>query len=260
LSNQLFNNESISILTRISDRSCSNYRAIQHMFAGCRAPMLLVGRSTDCSREGRMDDVKTRGTDRRTVLSLLAAIPATIAVLLHRPGAKKAQPTGKVRGRLTSLNVSPAATPLLKSYPQPHYLPSGYRVVRAITGPKSGFMPASGPLTRVADDQLALLAFHKRWHEPLHIFVKPAGDRELSLAGTRKHDPTGIDLALADGTTVPARYHDGWWAKVDHAVQWDTRSFHSVVFECRGYTVGIRGSRAAGVDFDELVHVAQSVA
>lgn len=155
-----------------------------------------------------------------------------------------------------------------QGYPHPTYSPQGYGLAEIYIDRPDGF---GGP------GELAFWYVNRSNHvglnNPLAVYV--ARQPQLtSLHGNREGQPAA--LAMVSGETVQAKYHDGFWVLAQdqrgplpdpHFVLpngagvliWETSNVHSLTFHLQGYTIFVRGSRLAGVSFEELLRVANSI-
>lgn len=196
---------------------------------------------------------------RRRILHLLWGVPVIGSVLARR-AIRSAfdtdvppSPQGAVKA--TSFNSTSEARALLATYPQPRYIPSGFRVTRIIHDPDLGFSRRRVP----GATQLGTVAFRTDAKDPIVIYVAPSGRGER-LFGTSKQPGESVSLRFADGGVAEGTYHDGWWTKYYKEARWDRTSFHSVTFARGDHWVGIRASRRSGITRPELLRIASSVA
>lgn len=136
----------------------------------------------------------------------------------------------------------------------PRYVPSGFRWVRNYVGRVDGFKGQADEIAYwfVSKDPAA-------YARPLSVFHTASPQRELGA--TSNHVGGPVVLTLRSGAQVTGIYQDGmWWLNEDGTISWNNADAHSVSFAVAGRTVGVRGSRFAGVSYDELLRVAASVA
>ena len=163
----------------------------------------------------------------------------------------------------TSDNSVFAATPAqnnpttveTENYPQPAYLPGDYRFAH-VSERQSGFGGEQDIAFIYASPEFAgnvitLLTIHL------------SADPERQLSTFENGVSSEVRLQMANGDTVLATHYDGTWTQ-DPAVSdrfapvWDTSDVHALVFDLEDFRIGIRASRAAGIDFDEIKRIAES--
>jgi hypothetical protein len=107
---------------------------------------------------------------------------------------------------------------------------------------------------------------HDRDQRPgLEVHVAKPG--ASSLAATETRQGVQIDLGLPHATTI---YHDGMWDvgpgpdqrsfPPDIIMHWEGSEYHSITLRTAKATYGIRGSKRRGVDLDQLILIARSLA
>lgn len=136
----------------------------------------------------------------------------------------------------------------------PVYVPPGFRLVSTYFGRVDGFKGGADEVAYwfVSKDRAA-------FSRPLSI--SHAARPERPLFGTQNHAGAPVNLAMNSGATLKGRYQDGiWWLNEDGSITWNNTDVHSITFALDGRTVGVRGSRLAGISYEELQKVAQSVA
>ncbi len=183
------------------------------------------------------------------LLSHQGSSPATATSLdAVEPDPNKVEPS---YARFASIDHLP---PTFRGYPFPTYIPAGYGLYEMSTDRPDGFGGAGELALWYADRKL-----HMGLNNPLNVWLAPNPLRP-SLVGNRPGQP--VVLALPSGETVQAQYHDGMWAQDPQSrnFYWQSQNVHSVSFRWRTFTIAIRGARLAGLDQDELVRVASSIA
>ena len=140
-------------------------------------------------------------------------------------------------------------------YPKPTYVPEGYRLDGQYTNRTDGL---GGGLTEIAlwfkNPQL-----ERGYNNPLSIYMTPEPKYEYFRQTTRGPG-TALQLTMDSGETVSATYHDGMWApSQDGSIFWNTSNVHSIVFKLGDLAIGIRGSRQAGIDYEQLILIAKSI-
>lgn len=178
---------------------------------------------------------------RRGFLALMSAIAGGLA-FSRSANAEAINRIGNRRERVI----------LMPGEPSPEYVPTGFQLVARQVGPRDGF--------GVDSTETVLLYVSATAHHPLAIFASRTPNGEFF--GTKGRIFTPVDLIMRDSTVVAAQYYDGmWWHSRQTAlnqenVWWNTTIVHSLVFPFANFTIGIRASRLAGVNYDELVRVA----
>lgn len=141
---------------------------------------------------------------------------------------------------------------------QPLALPPGYLLRATRNGDEAnGF--------RGATEQIAFIyTLADDWTHPLMVhFATADGASDLFATETR----LGESLTLHAGE-VEARYHDGMWAPgpgLDEqrlgelVIHWMRDTMHSLTVNCGSQSIGVRGSRARGIRYADLVTVAESL-
>jgi hypothetical protein len=142
----------------------------------------------------------------------------------------------------------------------PGYVPAGFEFRRRVVGgvtPTLGTDPARVALTYTRGWS------HQDWIDGLQVHLAPGTGHQLVATETRSGVP--VDLSAEGASAV---YHDGWWqigpgaeevAWSDTVAHWDRSSVHSLTVTTGERTIAVRGSRASGVGFEELVRVARSL-
>jgi hypothetical protein len=148
-------------------------------------------------------------------------------------------------------------------YPKPTYVPPGYRLGMTFTGRLDGF--------RGGEDEVTFWYVNPRPGDPvfrqfLSVFVSPVATTPFQ--GTEDHSFQSIAITSEPDEIMQARYYDGTWVVKKEQGQrpthdgkfwyhWDTK-FNSLVFQLRGFYIGLRGLRVDGVGLEELIKVARS--
>ncbi len=153
--------------------------------------------------------------------------------------------------------TQPTTTPDIPGYLAPRYLPADYQYITRYTDRLDGFGGGSEEVALWYTNPKNPLAFAR----PLAIYQTPA-PRRAGFATTAQRLATTVTLLAASGKAIAAKYHDGCWiSPVGHPqpLAWDTNDVHSLTFTLGNLTIGLRGSRVAGVTKDELIRVASSL-
>jgi hypothetical protein len=143
----------------------------------------------------------------------------------------------------------------------PRSLPPGFALATQLSGSVAGGFPGTA-------DQLAMVYTRGRsiddFRHPFTVYFGPAGTR--ALAATEERQGVPVDIGI-DGAV--ATYHDGWWAigpgedqrrfGRTTAIHWDRSNVHSITLHTATQTIGVRGSRASGVAFRDLLQAAKSL-
>ncbi len=137
-------------------------------------------------------------------------------------------------------------------YLTPSYLPSGYRFYMQDRNRHDGMG---------GDDEVALFYRDSTppiGNRPLYVFQTYAPTRPFFATEHRLGRAVMVPTATG---SVPGEYHDGFWVGPFTAAggRWMNDDIHSIRFSSNGLTVAIRGSRYAGVTFDDLLRVAASL-
>ena len=142
----------------------------------------------------------------------------------------------------------------------PSYLPAGYEFSHRAEGARAGGL-GSDP------SQVGL--FYRRGAAledlriPLAVYIGPPSAPDLVATDGRQ----GAEVDLGVRRTI-AKYHDGLWMlgqgedEFDAGpvlLHWDRSTLHSVTVRWPGGTVAVRGPKARGVDYNELLKVARSL-
>jgi hypothetical protein len=169
---------------------------------------------------------------------------------------------GLSRSALVAIAYGTAAQAPAKPYLKPTYLPKGYVENESYKDRKDGF--GGGP-TETA-------VFYRNpqqdYHNPLILFVSPNPQRRFF--STDHKQGTIVLFTMASGLTITAQYYDGMWTRSPNddgelllpsgdQLHWDTSNVHALVFRVGDLTVGLRASRLAGVNLEELIRVASSL-
>lgn len=145
----------------------------------------------------------------------------------------------------------------------PGYLPTGYELSLQGGGADSGglgldpnqivFLYRRGGTAGTRDD----------WLHPLAVFFGPVGAPDL--ISTEEHANSQVDVGVPGVATV---YYDGLWGlgpgqdqvqAGDVVLHWDSSEIHSVTMRWAAGTAAVRGAKARGVGYDELIKIAASV-
>jgi hypothetical protein len=166
-----------------------------------------------------------------------------------------------------------------QEYPAPTYVPKGYQLIEAFTDRLDGFRRPDD-IDKDSSEVAFWYANPKHplgFNNPLSVYVtRQPQHNHLATVGDRKGAP--MVLHTASGQDVQAEYHDGFWViswdepgslPAKHIelpdgstvlLIWEANNVHSLTFRVRGFTIGVRGSRLVGVELDELIRVASSIA
>jgi hypothetical protein len=143
----------------------------------------------------------------------------------------------------------------------PSWVPDGYKLLRRVEGKLFEGFPGEAPQT--------ILVYGRGWRDadayrPLLVYLATP-NHEPVLFGTGEHEGAlaGID---ADHT---AAYHDGRWelgsgddeqrTPSGAFVYWSNIEWHSLTAVLDDGLLAVRGSRANGVDVEQLVGVVRSL-
>ncbi len=141
--------------------------------------------------------------------------------------------------------------------PSPTYLPKGYQLQEIYTDRIDGFGEGS--------NQVALwyvASSYPQWYtNPLGVYVTRMPKKNL-FAKTETKTGAPVTIGILSGESVQAEYHDGFWAASadgSGAIVWDNSNVHSLTFAHAGFSIGVRGARMTGVNFDELARITSSI-
>lgn len=210
-------------------------------------------------------DIDTQRPDRGKRYSrrlffagLVAAFGGFTAWQVTDKGAGSAAPSAE--------RVHSSATPVLPGYLVPHYLPTGYQLVAQYTDRPDGF-GGQPELALWYRNQTNGPMDPDSFINPLAIYETRAPQRK-ELGTMQQHAGTDVTLTRNANQRSPAVCFDGQWMLPQgrqSSVQstplvCDTSNIHALVFTIGTLTIGVRGSRVAGITYDELVRVANSLA
>lgn len=151
------------------------------------------------------------------------------------------------------MSLLPSAPSLTR---RPGYLPDGYRLARVAYDQGDGFRGRPTELiqsyVRAGDPSSA---------KPLQVLVSRS---MRTMSSTEGHVAERIKVRSLTGSASVAEYaeyQDGLWSPLSSgSAYWDTSDAHSLVLGLNGMTIGIRGSREAGISRRELIRIAESMA
>lgn len=210
-----------------------------------------TNRSAEPLSEGAATD---RQQSRRGFLKRLGGAAAGVLAwrARHGPMVGAASPLAP-----STLLVRRALPSTAQSFPQPTYVPSAYKLTEIYHNRPDGFGEGSDEVAFFFADRTDPLGFNN----PLAVYVARQ-PQHTALACTENRQGDQLNLPLASGETVQARYHDGLWAGQggDGSPVWEGHNVHSLTFNAGEFTVGVRGSRVVGVDREKLTRVASSIA
>lgn len=130
----------------------------------------------------------------------------------------------------------------------PAYLPKGYRFSSARKGSKRAFGGGDGAIT---------MRFRNPKFDGYALTVltndKPA---TTTFDATRAIMPTHVELRRPNGPVLNAEYYDSWCDMTRTGPLFNS-NLHSLVFSLGGMRVAVLGEKAAAVDRDELIKVAE---
>jgi len=145
-------------------------------------------------------------------------------------------------------------------YPNPAYLPSGYRFSYATRRVQAGFRSKDEVLLLYGDPMLKTA-----YPFPFHVCMTK--HPENAFAGTELATSADVLLTIR-GLSIVGQYYDGMWLPTDSGtirtpngqwLTWDRSNGHMLVARINGITVGVRGYRLAGVSKSELLRVVESI-
>ncbi len=183
---------------------------------------------------------------RRTFLKRFAAIAGGIVAW---------RATGPLLGD-SVVNTGGTAVSAASSYLSPRYLPAGYRLAE-----QQAEHPYGGGR---GQEQLVLeytnASISRGSEHPLLIYQSLNPRRSWFTLLQMDHGKA-IPLTLPSKQRVSATYSDGWRVRDENNEPvWKADDMHSLAFSSDNLAVGLRGSRLAGLNEAELVHIASSLA